>query len=90
MGRCAKTSGLNSNYKKVLDYHTLTNHHTPLWDFTIKNNNHHHFPKQFNWEFYNVILAFQGEKLINAPRHVRNIHAKKYTLYMPPIVGPNT
>ncbi len=85
-----KWNGLNSNYKKIVDYHAGTSHHIPLWDLKIKNNNRHHFPRQFNWEFYNVIQAFQGERLINTPRHVRDIHAKRDTIYMPPIVGPDT
>jgi hypothetical protein len=85
-----KWNGLNSNYKKVADYHVKINHHTPFWDFTIKNNNHHHFPRPFNQEFYNSIQAFQGERLINAPRHMEDIHIKRNTFYMPSIVGPYT
>lgn len=53
-----KWNGLNSNYKKFADYHVGTRHHIPFWDLTIKNNNRHHFPRQFNQKFYDVIQAF--------------------------------
>jgi hypothetical protein len=31
-----KWNGLNSNYKKVVDYHVGTSHHIPFWDLTIE------------------------------------------------------
>jgi len=52
--------GLNCVYKKVFYYNVGTNHHTPFWDIIIEKHDHHHFPRQFNKKFYNVIQIFQG------------------------------
>jgi hypothetical protein len=59
-----KWNGFNSDYKKVTDYHVETNRHIPFWDFTIKECDYHRLLKQFNQEFYDVIQAFHGERLI--------------------------
>jgi hypothetical protein len=36
----------------------------------------HHPPRQFNIKLYDVIEPFQGERTINTPLHLQNIHAK--------------
>jgi hypothetical protein len=52
------------HYKKVIDYHVGTSHHIPFWGLTIKECDHHHLPRQINREFYDIIQAFHGERLI--------------------------
>ncbi len=44
----------------------------------------------FNEEFYNLIQAFQGEKVINTLGHVKDIYAIGDAIYMPPITRLNT
>jgi hypothetical protein len=56
-----KWNGLNSNYKKVTEG---TSHHIPIWGLTIKKCDHHYLPRQINREFYDIIQAFHGERLI--------------------------
>jgi hypothetical protein len=65
-----KWNGLNSDFKKISDYHTWTCHHTSLWELTMEECNKHHLPRQFNKEFYDAIESFQGERVVNKPLHV--------------------
>jgi hypothetical protein len=44
----------------------------------------HHLPRQFNKEFYDAIESFQGERTMNKPLHVRNIHVEGDGIYVPP------
>jgi hypothetical protein len=83
-----KWGGLNFDYKKVFDYHVGTSCHTPFWDFIIEKHNHHHFPRQFNKEFYNVIQIFRRKDYQNTKTCERclsqwqwNLHATKWTRY---------
>jgi hypothetical protein len=80
-------NGLNFDYKKVADYHIGIAHHIQFWDLTIKECNYHHFPKRFNWEFYEVIQAFQGKRVINALGYIRDVRAKGDVIYIPPNAG---
>jgi hypothetical protein len=50
---------------------------------TTKKCNHHHLVRQFNKEFYNFIQAFQGQRMINTPKDVKDIHSKGNVIYMP-------
>jgi hypothetical protein len=68
-----KQNGLNFDDKKIFDYHVKTNNHTTFWDLTIKKHNFHQLFKQFNQKF---CYAFQGDRMINAIGHVRDIHIK--------------
>jgi hypothetical protein len=45
----------------------------------------HHLPRQFNLEFYDSIESFQEEWATNKPLHVRNIHAERDCVYIPPL-----
>lgn len=76
-----KWSGFNSDYNFFYNYHARIGHHTPFQDFTIEKHNCHHFPRQFNREFYDVI---QGERMINTPRHVKDVQAEGDGVYTPP------
>ncbi len=80
----------NFNYKKVIYYHVGTNHYILLWNLTIEKCDYHHFLTQFNMEFYNVIQAFQGEKMTNALGHMKNIHVEGNVVYTPPTIRLNT
>jgi hypothetical protein len=86
MDKCAKKNwnGLKFDFKKFLDYHTWTRHHTSLWELTMEKRDKHHLPRQFNEEFYDAIESFQGERVVAKPLHVRNIHAEGDGLYIPP------
>jgi hypothetical protein len=48
---------------------------------TTKNYDHRHLARQFNREFYNVIQAFQGQRMINTPKDVKDIHSKGNVIY---------
>jgi hypothetical protein len=37
-----------------------------------------------------MIFKHSKERLINAPRHMRDIHAEGNTVYTPPIIGLGT
>jgi hypothetical protein len=39
---------------------------------------------------YTMIFKHSNERLINAPRHVRDIHAEGDIIYTPPIIGLGT
>jgi len=71
-----KWNGLNFDYKKIFDYHVKTNNHTIFYDLTIKEHNYHQLSKFFNQKLYYAIQAFQGDMMINAIGHVRDICIK--------------
>jgi hypothetical protein len=56
-----KWNGLNSYYKKLLNYHKGTSHHMLFWEMILKECDRYHLSKQFNKEFYKATEAFQGE-----------------------------
>jgi hypothetical protein len=43
-----------------------------------------HLPRQFNKEFYDVIESFQGQRTLNKPLHVWDIHVEGNDVYIPP------
>jgi hypothetical protein len=53
-----KWNGINSNYKKIVDYHKGTGHNTYFWELLIDERDNLHFPKQFNHEYYEAIYVF--------------------------------
>jgi len=81
-----KWNNLNSNYKKTSNYHMEINHaiHYGIWQ--LKDATTAIFQiKQFNKELYDVTQAFQKEMMMNALRHMKNLHAKgDIVIYMPP------
>lgn len=50
-----KWNDINSNYKKIVDYHKGTGHNTYFWELLIDECDNLHFPKQFNHEYYEAI-----------------------------------
>jgi hypothetical protein len=40
-----KWNGLNSNYKRVSNFHLSIGHHTPLWDLIVEEHEKHHLPR---------------------------------------------
>jgi hypothetical protein len=48
--------------------------HTYFWDLSCEEKKRFHLPDQFN-------KAFQGEKVINVPMHVRGMNAKSDVVY---------
>ncbi len=38
-------NGLNSNYKRVSNFHLSIGHHTPLWDLVMEKHEKHHLPR---------------------------------------------
>lgn len=64
-----KWTGINSDFKKLSDYHKGTEHHTLYWELSTNKCDNHHLPWSFNTKYYNAIEAFQGECIINTPLH---------------------
>jgi hypothetical protein len=69
-------NGLNYGNKKLLDYHKGIGHHNSLLDLFTKKRNQQHLLRAFNKECYETIETFQGEHIINALVHVRDLQAK--------------
>jgi hypothetical protein len=67
---------LNFNYKKLADYHKGTGNHTSFWELSFEKKERFHLPFHFNQKFYNAIEAFQGEKAIYVPFHMRDVNVK--------------
>ncbi len=77
---------MNSNYKKVSNYHMGINHTIDYGIWQLKNATTTIFQiKKFNKELYVVIQAFQKEMMVNALGHMKDLHAKgDIVVYMPP------
>ncbi len=71
-----KWNYIHGDYKRILDYHTSIGNNTSHWDLTFKEWDIFHLPKQYNENYYNAIEAFQGEKGINVPIHVKDLQAE--------------
>jgi hypothetical protein len=50
---------------------------------TTKKCDHRHLARQFNREFYSVIQAFQGQRIINTLKDVKDIHSRGNVIYTP-------
>ncbi len=71
-----KWNGLNFNYKKLSNYHQGIGHHTSFQELSKQECDQHHLPWALNRKAYEAIKAFQGECIINAHVHVRDLQAK--------------
>ncbi len=45
-----------------------------ILELSIKECDKHRLPRQFNPIYSNAIEVFQGERIINVPLHVRDVH----------------
>ncbi len=61
--------------------HHLSDDVISYWDLTLEERDRFHLPKQYNEDYYNVIEAFQGERRINVPIHVRDLQAEGDGVY---------
>jgi hypothetical protein len=84
-----KWNGLNSDYKKLLDHKGTKNHILFLGD-DCRRTWQHHLLCQFNKEFYEAIETFQGEHIINASLHMKDLQAKGDGNYIASILGIDT
>jgi hypothetical protein len=78
-----KWNVLNFNYKKLANYHKGTRNHTIFLELSFEKKERFHLPLHFNQKCYNAIEAFQGEKVINVPFHMRNVNVKGNGVYRP-------
>jgi hypothetical protein len=44
----------------------------------------HHLPRKFNPNYFSAIKAFQGERIINAPLHVKGVHVDGDGVFVAP------
>jgi hypothetical protein len=49
---------------------------------SIEERNMFHLPRQFNKNYYNAIEMFQGERTIDGPLHIKDLHALRDNVYM--------
>ncbi len=68
-----KWNQLNFNYKKLSNYHQGIGHHTSFQELFKQECDQCHLPWAFSRKAYE---AFQGECIINAHVHVRDLQAK--------------
>jgi hypothetical protein len=69
-----KWNALKFYFFKFMNYHKMIKIHTYFWDLSCEEKKRFHLPHQFN-------KAFQGEKVINVPMHVRGMNAKGDVVY---------
>ncbi len=74
---------MNSNFKKLADYHKGTCNHTCFWDLKHEENECYHLPHQYTRQYYELIEDFQGEKNVNVPIHTRDVNAEGDDMYKP-------
>lgn len=67
-----KWNGLNGDYRKVADYGKSTENHTSFWDLNNEDKDKFGLPGVFHSNFFDAIEAFQGERIINMPLHLRD------------------
>jgi len=67
-----KWNWLNSDFKKSFDYHKGIGHNISYWELLIEECDKHYLQRHFN--YYNVIEVFQGERIINAFLHMKDVH----------------
>jgi len=48
----------------------------------IEERNMFYLPRQFNKNYYNAIEMFQGERTLDAPSHIKDLHASRDNVYM--------
>lgn len=78
-----KCNSLNSNYIKLADYHKKNRSHTYFWDLSFDEKEIFHLLCQFNIEFYELIEAFEGERNVTTPLHVRDDNVKNDKIHGP-------
>ncbi len=76
-----KWNSLNSNYKKLIDYHKGIRNHTYFWDLSFNKKVNFHLPCQFNKKLQELIEAFQGEMSVTMPLHVRDVNVENDGLH---------
>lgn len=67
-----KWNSLNTDYLKVADYGKGTGNHTSFWHLLNEEKDCRGLPWQFNKDYFKAIEAFQGERVINTPSHLRD------------------
>jgi hypothetical protein len=83
-----KWNYLNSNYKKILNYHKGINHNMSFWELVVDGCDKYHLLKQFKKEYYNTIKTFQVKWNVSAPFHVIDLWAngdKNYIVIKPKV-----
>jgi len=85
-----KWNGLNSDYKKFLNYHKGAKYHTSFWKLTINEHDECHLPWSFNNDNYDVSEAFQKEYIINVPLHLKDLQIQDDRNYITIIFIPKT
>ncbi len=78
-----KWNSLNSDFKKLINYHKGTRNHTCFWDLTFEEKEHFHLPCQYTWEHYELIEVFRGENNINVPLYIKDVNVEG-NIYKPP------
>jgi hypothetical protein len=77
-----KWNCLNGEYKNISNYYKGIGHNTLYDKLSVEERNMFHVPRQFNKNYYNVIEMFQGERTIDAPLHIKDLHASRDNVYM--------
>jgi hypothetical protein len=77
-----KWNGLHLDYKKITDYHKGTDHNIFYWELVVDECDKLHLPRQIDYEFYEVIDVFQGEKSVNKPIHVKDLQVDENVNYI--------
>lgn len=78
-----KWNSLNSNFKKLIDYHKGTSNHTCFWDLKYQKNECYYLLHQYTRGYYEFIEVFQGEKNVNALLHTKDVNAEGDDMYKP-------
>jgi hypothetical protein len=75
MGKCAKTNGMDSTLITRSCWIIAKGPKTTFcfWEMIAEEHDKHHLPHQFNKEFYEAIDFFQGEQIINASLHMKDL-----------------
>jgi hypothetical protein len=70
-----KWNWLNSDFKKLFNYHKGIGRNISYWQLLIEECDKHYLQHHFNC--YNAIEAFQGERIINALLHMKDVHVDR-------------
>jgi hypothetical protein len=73
-------NSLNSNYNKLINYYKGIRNHIYFWDLSFDKKKNVQLLCQFNRKFYKLIEAFQGERNVTMPLHVRDVNVKNHGL----------
>jgi hypothetical protein len=77
-----KWNGLHLYYKKIANYHKGIDHNTSYWELVVDECDKLHLPRQFDYEFYEMIGTIQGKRSVNKPIHVKDLQANGNVNYI--------